>query len=56
MISEMLQILKGRLQETRYGWPGAKNVPLPIKQEAVFHENEVTYMSDSVSRRLEYRF
>ena len=45
------QILKGSLKETRYSWPGAEECPLPVRQETIFHMDEVAYMSDSVSVR-----
>lgn len=50
-----MQVLKGSLQETRYAWPEKSKVrngetePLEAVKETVYHENEVTYMSDKVS-------
>lgn len=44
-----MKVLKGSLKETRYDWPaeGCTDPPT-IKQETVFSENGVTYMSDQL--------
>ena len=54
----LCKVLQGSLKETLYDWPpdpgmetGSQTFPLRAKKETVFHENEVTYMSDKVSFR-----
>ncbi|KAK2767478.1 Cysteine dioxygenase [Arachnomyces sp. PD_36] len=50
----IMKVLKGSLQETRYAWPENSKVrngePQTLKnlKETVYHENEVTYMSDKL--------
>lgn len=45
-----MKVLRGSLKETRFAWPEQPHVPKPLKvlQERVFHENQVTYMSDQL--------
>ncbi|KAG2418303.1 cysteine dioxygenase [Aspergillus terreus] len=50
----IMKILKGSLQETLYAWPDQDKVkqgqisPPQITKETVYHENQVTYMSDKL--------
>ncbi|KAF2139620.1 uncharacterized protein K452DRAFT_275050 [Aplosporella prunicola CBS 121167] len=50
----VMKVLKGSLRETLYEWPdqalAAQGKPAPpmIKKETVYHENQVTYMSDQL--------
>ncbi|KAI9727449.1 MAG: hypothetical protein M1834_008393 [Cirrosporium novae-zelandiae] len=47
-------ILKGSLQETRYSWPdqdlvkAGREAPPEIQKQTMYHENEVTYISDKI--------
>jgi hypothetical protein len=49
------QVLHGSLKETLYDLPkgedmhGKPKAPLCPKKETIYHENEVTYMSDNVT-------
>ena len=53
-----MKVLQGKLQETLYSWPDKKKIehgqtsPPQIIRQTVYVENEVTYMSDKVGRRL----
>ncbi|KAF2183222.1 cysteine dioxygenase type I [Zopfia rhizophila CBS 207.26] len=49
----IMKILKGQLKETLYSWPTVQlnndeECPLKVKKETIYHENEVTYMSDKL--------
>jgi len=49
-----MKVLKGRLKETLYDWPDKVELnkgldsPPKIKQEKVYTEDQVTYMSDKL--------
>jgi cysteine dioxygenase len=49
-----MKVLKGRLQETLFDWPdklalnNGQPSPLIVKKETIYHENQVTYMSDTL--------
>lgn len=51
---ESFEILQGGLKETQYAMPATPEVspesngPLHKIQETIYHENEVTYISDKV--------
>ncbi|KAF1816458.1 cysteine dioxygenase [Eremomyces bilateralis CBS 781.70] len=44
----IMKVLRGSLKETRFAWPDPRPQPLQVLQETVYHENEVTYMSDQL--------
>ncbi|KAL1989338.1 hypothetical protein VTN96DRAFT_100 [Rasamsonia emersonii] len=50
----VMKVLKGSLKETLYAWPEKEKVangqesPLKVTKETVYHENQVTYMSDKL--------
>lgn len=49
----IMKVLKGTLKETRFHWPttnlnNGEARPLEVQKETVYHENEVTYMSDKL--------
>lgn len=49
-----MKMLEGTLQETLYDWPDQSLVergecaPPTVKRQSVYHENEVTYISDQI--------
>ncbi|KAL2223083.1 cysteine dioxygenase [Thermoascus aurantiacus ATCC 26904] len=50
----VMKVLKGSLQETLYAWPDQEKIkegqpsPLQVTRQAVYSENQVTYMSDKL--------
>ncbi|KAF2463292.1 cysteine dioxygenase [Lindgomyces ingoldianus] len=49
----IMKVLKGRLKETQYSWPtvhlnNSEDSALKVNNETIYHENEVTYMSDKL--------
>ncbi|KAH0541345.1 Cysteine dioxygenase [Glutinoglossum americanum] len=57
----LMKVLRGSLKETLYLWPdrNAINSGLPsppvTKKETIYHENQVTYMSDDVRGAYDYK-